>query len=393
MTNLKELYKQYPWKTFKHFYPLAHRILNSEAKDVRKFLNEKVNHDRVIEKKKPEKQETKITHMWIKKGEKTKFPPIYSKTHDAFQFDTFFTPPTIVRGKKITHQWLVFININTKKAYAFPMRDKTAASALLALRKMIATTPVKSLQSDQDSAYLSNDFIQFLEQNNIKYTTVTDNDHHVLGVINRFIRTVRDHVKIINEKNLKNFIDEYNKSPHESLKKLKQSASSDGSSNGISPNDMTSELEDEFIKIKHDKKKLMTSHRIMLPIGARVRITLPKKPFEKKRTNFSNEAYIIDNILGNQYQIRALDGSVDLIPWFYVIPVKKGEKIKTAKTIKNNKRKVVKKILSFDERTQNFKVQYTDGTVENIPKRNIREGAPATMPPIENVFWKSLKES
>jgi hypothetical protein len=191
---------------------------------------------------------------------------------------------------------------------------------------------------------------------------------------------LRDHVNPINNTNLQNFIEEYNKTPHEALKLNKTQHS---------PNDMTSELEDEFIKIKHDKKKFMTSHRIMLPIGARVRIMIPKKALEKKRTNFSNEAYIIDNIIGNQYQIRALDGSVDLIPWFYVIPIKKGLKIKTAQTIKNIKRKVVKKILSYNEATKNYKVLYTDGTLDNIPAKNLREGAPAAMSMIEKVFWSA----
>jgi hypothetical protein len=260
------------------------------------------------------------------------------------------------------------------------MNDKSAASALKALQEMIKTTTVKSLQSDQDSAYLSNQFIQFLESKDIKYTTVTDNDHHILGVINRFIRTIRDQIEEpINNTRLQNFIEEYNKTPHDALRKL--------DTKGLSPNDMTSELEDEFIKIKHDKKKLLKSNRIMLPIGCRVRYALPTKAFEKKRTTFSKEAVIIDNIIGNQYQIRASDGSVDLIPWFYVIPVKKGDKIKTAKTIKNSKRKVVKKILSYNKKTNNYEVEYTDGTKQNIPKRNLREGAPATESRIEKAFW------
>jgi hypothetical protein len=46
--------------------------------------------------------------------------------------------------------------------------------------------------SDEEPAFLSNAVLDFMKDNNLKFRTVTDNDHHLLGIINRFIRTIRD---------------------------------------------------------------------------------------------------------------------------------------------------------------------------------------------------------
>ena len=52
--------------------------------------------------------------------------------------------------------FLVFININTRKAYAYPMKNKGTFDVINALHKFFNDVKeVKVLCSDQDSAYLS----------------------------------------------------------------------------------------------------------------------------------------------------------------------------------------------------------------------------------------------
>jgi hypothetical protein len=58
--------------------------------------------------------------------------------------------------------------------------------------------------------------LSYLKSHNIIYSTVSDNDHHVLGIINRFIRTLRD-MRDVSSEELSALIDAYNASSHRAL--------------------------------------------------------------------------------------------------------------------------------------------------------------------------------
>lgn len=165
--TLPEVYIKHPWNTKKKFLPEA-RKEKYDDKESKKFLKNEVIHDQKVPK--------------------PKFMSIYSKTPGGYQMDTFIKEP--FKGGK---NYLMFININTRKAYAYPMEGKTAPQVRLALEKFIKDVPeVKSIESDQDSAYLSNTVLDFMKKHNIKYTTTTDDNHNNLGIVNRFMRTIRD---------------------------------------------------------------------------------------------------------------------------------------------------------------------------------------------------------
>ena len=125
--NLQQLYNKYPWKSSKKFIPLANQH-GFKEKDAKEFLKSIV-HDRRI-------------------NVKPVFMPIYSESGDLYQFDTF-----IQCGGS---NFLIFININTRKAYAHPMKSKGTNDIINALHKFFNDVHnVKVLRSDQDSAYLS----------------------------------------------------------------------------------------------------------------------------------------------------------------------------------------------------------------------------------------------
>ena len=111
------------------------------------------------------------------------------------------------------------------------MMNKGSTEVLRALEKFVrAARGVKFLTSDQDNAYLSDRVLSFLREHKIGYTTTEDNNHNVLEIINRFIRTLRDlnSGEEFTEPRMKELINEYNRSPHWSLK-------------GKSPNEITDE--------------------------------------------------------------------------------------------------------------------------------------------------------
>ena len=185
--TVEQLHNKFPWKSINKFIPLARRYGFNE-KEVRQYFNKHVVHD---EKPPP-----------------PKFMHIYSKVPNVWNFDTFINKPN----------YLIFININTRKAYAYELQGKGSKTVLNALEQFINDEPnVISLTSDQDPAYLSNDVLNFMKEHNINYHTTEDNNHNVLGIINRFMRTIRDLAgeenKNISPDEMQQIIDMYNNSP------------------------------------------------------------------------------------------------------------------------------------------------------------------------------------
>jgi hypothetical protein len=149
------------------------------------------------------------------------------------------------------------------------MNSKNSADVMKAMEKFINDAHPKILESDQDSAYLSNNMLSYLKNHDIIYSTVADNDHHVLGIINRFIRTIRD-MSSISSEGLSDLIDAYNNSSHRALP---DKISPTGiTSEGLSPNEMTSERESKYIDVKKEETNTILGNRVVYPKGLKVRI-------------------------------------------------------------------------------------------------------------------------
>ncbi|KAI5518045.1 integrase core domain containing protein family, partial [Trichomonas vaginalis G3] len=166
--SLKEVFEQHPWRSFKKFNEAAKSWGFTNRAEVKRFFDKNVVH------------QTKINPYDY-------FLPIYSNTPDAYQFDT------LIQSRKGGHKpFLIFINVNTRKAFAYIMRNKGTHEVLRVLQKFVAEHSPSILTSDQDGAYLSNEITEFLIKHNITHYTTEDHNHNILGIINRFIRTLRD---------------------------------------------------------------------------------------------------------------------------------------------------------------------------------------------------------
>ena len=98
------------------------------------------------------------------------------------------------------------------------MSARGAKEVLRSLNKFIKEEPeCKSITSDEDSAYLSISVLDFMREHNIIYITTTDNDHNKLGIINRFMRTIRDMKANEPNNDILTLVDSYNDMPHRSL--------------------------------------------------------------------------------------------------------------------------------------------------------------------------------
>ena len=344
--TIEELYHSFPWRSQNKFVPLAKRYGFNEQ-DAKQFLKNNVIHDAKVPK--------------------AEFMPIVSKHHGGYQMDTFINDK-----HKGGRNYLMLININTRKAYAYPLIGKGSKSIVEALTKFFNdVNDVYSITSDQDAAYLSNEVLDFMKSKNIIYKTTEDNNHNVLGIINRFMRTIRDAIgenRYIDENEMNDLIDAYNNSPHRSL-------------NNKAPNDITKEDELNYIQTK------TKINPYNFEPNERVRIVLANEPFSKKRNKVSKESYIVDSKSGNQFIVKAKDDSVDKLPGYRLI--KSANNIPLADSLKKGKRGIVDKIISYDPKKNKYRVQYEGGVKDTIPAKNLREGNPIKLSQMELEYWSS----
>ena len=60
-----------------------------------------------------------------------------------------------------------------------------------------------------------------------------------------------------------------------------------------------------------------------------------------------------------------------------------------AATLDNGKRGIIKEIVSYNEKTQKYKVIYTDNSIDYIKAKNLRETNPTSLGPLEREYWKA----
>ena len=262
------------------------------------------------------------------------------------------------------------------------MRTKGTDDVINAMTKFFTDVKdVKVLRSDQDAAYLSNKTLDFLREKGVRYLTTEDENHNVLGIINRFMRTVRDLAgkvqstkgeahKVISAEEMKELVNTYNTTIH--------------TSTNVPPNEMTKELEKEYITKKRIETQNKTRAYDFKP-GDRVRIVIEPKALTKKRSNLTSESFIVDSRSGNMFLIRAKDHSVDYYPGYKLVLCSKS--IPLAETLKDEKRGVIQTIEGYDDKRDKYKVVYEGGVHDTIPAKNLREGDPLKLSPIERSYW------
>ena len=372
LSEFNQFYKNNPWNSYK-FVQMAEKA-GFDKNEARKYLKHEVVHDQL----KPEQR----------------FIPIVSKIPGGWQMDTF------INDKQANGlNFLMLININTRKARAYPMRGKGANQVRAALDKFIEDEPsCRTIASDEDAAYLSNQVKEWMHNHDINYTTTTDDNHNNLGIINRFMRTIRDMAvkrglmdeetwanvdkngnmkpnftpsQTISAEEMEELIASYNGAPHRSI--------------GKSPNDMTEKDELEYIK---EHKTTLNPYKFKP--GDKVRIVEKNDKIGKRRFNVSSKAYTIDSRSGNLFSVVSKDKSTNDYPGYRLVKAK--GKVQMAETLKNGKRGFVEKILDYDEKTDRYKVRYEGGVVEWIPAKNLREGAPTKLSRIEREYWLRRKD-
>ena len=288
----------------------------------------------------------------------------------------------------------IFIGTNNRYAVAHPLNSKDAEDVRQSLLNFILQYHPAKLTSDQESSFMEKQNLQLLTDMNVVLQTIPDKNHSTLGIIDRFIRTLRDMNRPVDGENKQshdksfryfdlnkmiNLIYIYNNTYHSAI--------------GCTPKEMFDDKEKEKEYIfkcydKHEKQRKIKDFE--LKDGDYVRFIISRDPLQKKRYQVTNESYKIAGKEGSHYILQARDGSSIIKPRFKLIRADP-QKYKLASTIEGSSRGVLKEIVSYDQRTNKYRVRYSNpgkrDTFDTIPASYLRGRFPQRMSKMEREYF------
>ena len=302
--------------------------------------------------------------------------------------------------------WHIFIGTNNHYAVAYPLNSKSAASIKQTLTRFINEYHPVKLTSDEESAFVEKGNIKMLTDNKVMVHIITEQNHSALGIIDRFIRTLRDMNTPVQKSKRQSHDEKYKSiTPKRMTKLLDIYNSTFHSRIGCAPIEMLNnpDLEKEYIFKQSEKREKQEEIKdLHLTEGSFVRYIIPKSNgMNKKRYQYSHECYKIESVRGNMYTLIARDGTVMNLPRFKIMLCQKdGQKpsnIKWADTIPGVWNGEVKEILSFNERTRKYKVVFTvpgkDDYIDEVPESYLRGNYPQQLTEMEQHFFEQQKQT
>lgn len=280
---MEELYYKYNFPSLEKFKQILKiNKVNVSNKDVVNFI---------------EKQNVKQLHKPTQNiKEKSKFifalEPYEMMQIDLLDYQKYATKN---KGYKFI---LIAVDIFTRMAFGIPIKDKKPDSVLQGFLKF----DVKpfSIYHDSGTEYKGN-FLKYLNENHIINYNAEVGDHHSLGIIDRFSKTLKTMIsKYMTAYDTTVYYDEveplikvYNHTPHSSL-------------GNISPIDVTKDKENMSLvnQINYAKMKFnntLNKHQLnKFKVGETVRVKLKKHQFKKGyEVTFSKEVFKIISIDGD----------------------------------------------------------------------------------------------
>ena len=346
----------------------------------------------------------------IKRRLKDKF--VKATNIEPYYFKIFSTRPNcwfhdiLDNGKdNKPRYWHIFIGTNNHYGVAQPLRNKTANEIKQSLITFVNKYKPVKLTSDEESGFIDKSVVKYLTDQHVDIHIITEQNHSALGIIDRFIRTLRDmntptekgtkqshHEKyqMFSPKRMTKLIDIYNETPHARIK--------------CTPKEMfeDAEKEKEYIFDQLNKREKQQGIKdLNIKRGSFVRYILPRSNgMYKKRFQYSWECYKVESVKGNMYTLIARDGTVMNLPRFKLILCSKdGSKpnnIKWADTIPNRWNGEISKIISFNERTNKYKVAFKvpgeEDYIDEIPATYLRGNYPQLMTDIEKEFMQQRQK-
>ena len=334
------------FRTFKKVAPnVFRRFPNIDKKTLREIIARRIHDIR-----------TTLSHNRIYQVK------IFSKHKDSWYTDLYDN-----LAGNTPRYWQIFINVNTRYAVAYPLQDKSSNSIHENLVKFVNDYHPHKITSDEEAGLVTKRNMEFLDSNTCSVFIVQERSHSTLGIIDRFIRTIRDmntaQMKPINEQNtdkqftyistdkMEKLLSSYNTTVHSSTK--------------LTPEEMMNnpQLEEDYIKKCLERQNQQYGIKdFKLNIGDYVRYITDRDKFGKRRYNVSRESYKVEDMLGNIYTLIARDGTTRNLPRWRLIKVNPNEVKRIGKTLGTDKGIVEEVLNKVSDNRVNVRFKMPDGS-------------------------------
>jgi hypothetical protein len=273
-----------------------------------KVIYEKLNKKYKLKDIKQVLESLETVQMFKPTNKAKRYIPIASGCN-TYQCDlTFYS--NLKKFNSGYHVIFNIINMNTKKSYSYPMKDKNAKSICENFNKFmkdVKITPT-SISFDSGSEFNNNDFLKLLKDNEIQYImfnkAVSYNAMYIIESFNRTLRNKLDKYMTTNDTNkwvdvLDKIVYNYNNTIH--------------STHGYKPGELDQEF---YFDEDSANRKIEALENLEYNIGDNVRISSKKDElFKKGKKTYGKIIYEIIEKKGNGYIIKNEKNEKFVLPY------------------------------------------------------------------------------
>lgn len=293
----------------------------------------------------------------------------------SYQMDLYFYPSSYTKKNKGYSSIFAAIENTTRKGYLVPMLDKSQKSVNKAFDIFLKEInfKIKNLTSDNDSTFQSHSFKEICNKHEIKQYFAEVGDHNKLGLINRFIKTMKDKTeKFFTNTGGVNWVDNI-------FKLLANYNNTVSESTGKAPNEIN-QKEANLVRYKEYIKNLPALIKFKkFQIGDKVRTLKRKGIFEKGGKLYSSKTYVIAKIKGYSFKLKNPDTNKLVKRTFKYYELQRVGAIEKDESRDLGQNVVkVKKALKVDRKVAQEQKQLESDVTEEVkrPKRPKREQKP-----------------
>ena len=262
---------------------------------------------------------------------------------------------------------LTIINMNSKYLYVYPLKNKNTNSIITAMKKFInEENTIKIIETDAGSEFISSQFKNLLEENNIQLLlfnkAISPNAMAIIERMNGTLRNKIDNYMVAHDTH--KYIDV--------LEKLVNNINNTKSySTGYAPNKVDEYKEKEIYGDKSMKKiKIINEINNKFKIGDTVKILTQKKLFSKGQSEtYSINTYEITGKEFNKFLLKDLENGDKKTALPYQMKKIDNKNVVENPFIKDKKEIIKKDKIIFDKNTietkQNKKLK-RDGILDTI---------------------------
>jgi hypothetical protein len=284
MTDLEKYYKQFNFPASSTFVKqLKNEGIKITKKEIDDFLVSRV-----------EQQQTTIQSNRKKLlGKIVAYRPLSLIQMDIFDMQNY------TRTNKGYKYILCIIDVFTRKVWTYAMKKKDNDNVQESFKKFLQQSGIQNntptiLMSDNDSTFINKSFQEILEKNKIIHQPNIIDDHHALGLIDRFARTIKTiFTRLFVQTKSDNWIDHideivanYNNNGHTAIDNIK-------------PNDAFLKKNLKKIYNINYEKSLFNISVSDIDVNDKVRIKLKGKFRKGTDARYTDEVFTVTKVRGN----------------------------------------------------------------------------------------------